>query len=436
VPSIAILGAGLAGLAAANRLGQLGLDVTIFEKTASCGGHARSIHYDGFTFDEGPHVSFTKDLRVQQLFARGAGAVLNFPLNLANAVDGRFITHPVQCHLAGLPHEFIASCIADIAHERSMNRRSIRDYEQWCIAAFGRTFAETFTFPYTRKYWTVEPCCLTTDWVGSRMYPPRLLDVVRGALGRQEGAFHYISDIRYPARGGFQSFIGGMLDVPIATNCEAIAVQPKKRTIEFQNGTSVHYDVLISTLPLPVLAGLIEPPFVPRSITHAAARLLCTSVVLVDLAVSGLVVPDTHIVYVHDERRVSSRIHFPSRLARANAPEGCECVQVEVYYTAAKPIRISRDHLAERVVEELVDLHIIGSRDDVRFVRVRDIPFANVVFTAPRAAAVCTVRRWLETLHIEVAGRYGEWDYFWTDDSVRSGWRAADAVIRWLHDDV
>ena len=73
---------------------------------------------------------------------------------------------------------------------------------------FGSAFAEEFPFAYTRKYWTVEADQMTTDWVGSRMYPPSLSDVVRGAIEpEQSGDFHYLSSFRYPAHGGYQSFL-------------------------------------------------------------------------------------------------------------------------------------------------------------------------------------------------------------------------------------
>jgi len=431
--AVAIVGAGLAGLAAASRLSEHGIEAVISEKSPDRGGHACSVEYEGFTFDEGPHVSFTADKRIEQLFARGAGSVRRFPLHITNAFDGRFIPHPVQCHLAGLSPDLISACIADLARAHATPGGPPRDYEQWCLASLGRTFAETFTFPYTRKYWTVEPRQMTTEWIGRRMYAPRLIDMIRGALGTNDGAFHYLSEVRYPASGGFQAFVGAFATAPVALHREAIGIRPRQRTVEFADGTSSCYDVLIATVPLPTLVRIIEPACVPEAVREAADHLLCSSLTLVDVALSAIALPDAHIVYVHDERFVSTRIHFPSRLAAANAPTGLHSVQVEVYHSSDKPLPIRRDHLADRIVDELIELAIVARRDDVRFARVRDVPFANVVFTTHRAAAVDTIRRWLESIDILVAGRYGEWAYFWTDDAVRSGWRAADAVASRLH---
>src|SRR5262249_19339093 len=70
---VAILGAGFAGLAAAQRCRQLGAAVAVYEKNACLGGHASSMVVNGFTFDEGPHVSFTKKDVIKELLARGVG---------------------------------------------------------------------------------------------------------------------------------------------------------------------------------------------------------------------------------------------------------------------------------------------------------------------------------------------------------------------------
>lgn len=57
--SIAVVGAGPAGLVAARRLAQAGFDVTVFEREDRVGGRVRSVHDSGFVFDKGFQVLFT-----------------------------------------------------------------------------------------------------------------------------------------------------------------------------------------------------------------------------------------------------------------------------------------------------------------------------------------------------------------------------------------
>jgi phytoene desaturase len=53
---IAVIGGGLAGLAAAARLAAAGLDVTVFEQNDQFGGKAGQLSVDGFRFDTGPSL--------------------------------------------------------------------------------------------------------------------------------------------------------------------------------------------------------------------------------------------------------------------------------------------------------------------------------------------------------------------------------------------
>lgn len=51
---VAVIGAGISGLACAHRLQQLGVDVTVFESNSAAGGMIDSVEKDGFLFEAGP----------------------------------------------------------------------------------------------------------------------------------------------------------------------------------------------------------------------------------------------------------------------------------------------------------------------------------------------------------------------------------------------
>ena len=64
----------MAGFGAAHRLHQEGIAPVMYDKNAYYGGHTMSFRYEsGFLFDVGPHISFTKDTRIQELFADSVG---------------------------------------------------------------------------------------------------------------------------------------------------------------------------------------------------------------------------------------------------------------------------------------------------------------------------------------------------------------------------
>jgi protoporphyrinogen oxidase len=430
---VAIIGAGIAGLGAADGVSEAGRRATVFEASEHIGGHTSSVTRDGFTFDEGPHVSFTKDDRVRATFDAGAETIHEFAARITNYFTGLWLPHPAQCHLFGVDPDLISKCVEDLVESKLRPIEEPKNYEEWCIDGLGESFFREFTARYTRKYWTVDAHEMTTDWVADRMYAPRIGEVVRGALGNQQnGDFHYLSRFRYPTTGGFESFLGALgrqADFCLGKRVSAIDVEA--RELRFADGSSARYKDLISTMPLPLLVRAIESDQCPADVRAAAERLRCTSVLLVDVAVARADLFDCHWFYVYDEDLLISRGHFPHMLAQANAPEGCGSIQLEVYFGAHKPLPAAPDDVAERVLDELVHLGILRGRSEVLWVRDRVVPFANVLFDHNRSSALEIIKSWLDaTPGLEVAGRYGEWGYLWTDDSLISGWNAAARLER------
>ncbi len=82
--AIAILGTGMAALGAAYRL-RSESGTVLYDENPYAGGHtATTRHPTGFLFDKGPHVSFTKDERIQGLFAesvKGEYEAVQYSLN-------------------------------------------------------------------------------------------------------------------------------------------------------------------------------------------------------------------------------------------------------------------------------------------------------------------------------------------------------------------
>ena len=124
---IAVLGAGMAGMAAAKTL--FDQDCTVFEARNQPGGHASSFHTNGFTFDEGPHLSFTPFERVKTFFARSVeNRFYEHPALADNYYQGMFLKHPVQCNLNGLPSALVTRCIADFVRAQYQDNRDIQPY--------------------------------------------------------------------------------------------------------------------------------------------------------------------------------------------------------------------------------------------------------------------------------------------------------------------
>src|SRR4029079_3341258 len=179
---IAILGSGMAGLGAARLLREENLDSVVFDKRARFGGHTSSHEWQGFTFDEGPHVSFTRNERIQELFASNVdGEFETIHAKMTNYWKGHWIKHPAQVNLHGLPTELVGDVIKDFVAAHEEPTSDFKNYKEFLYASFGKAFAETFPMEYALKYHTTSADNMSTDWLGPRFYRPDLDEVLRGA---------------------------------------------------------------------------------------------------------------------------------------------------------------------------------------------------------------------------------------------------------------
>ncbi len=427
---VTILGSGMAGFGAAYRLHSLGIPSVMYEKNAYHGGHTSSFTFEnGFVFDEGPHVSFTKDRRIQDLLADSVDQKYEVvPYNVNNYWQGYWIKHPAHCNLHGLPTKLVVDIIRDFVAVHGATDGSVRNYEEWLVRSYGNTFARTFPMQYTRKYHTTEANNMSTDWLGPRMYQPSLEEVLTGALTKETPNVHYVTEFRYPSYNGFVSYFTKFL--PTATlklGHEVSEIDPEEKSLTFAHGGRAKYRALVSSLPLPELIRRIKG--VPPEISAAAEQLSCSSCVVVNIGIGRERISDAHISYFYDPDIVFTRLSFPSLMSRHNAPEGACSVQAEIYYSRKyRPLEHKPETYADLVVADLRRVGLLQETDPILFQNVRIIPYANVIFDLERARALALVHGYLDEIGIAYCGRYGKWAYIWTDEAFISGEEAAQRV--------
>lgn len=89
---VAIIGGGLAGLAAASELSSRGINVTVFETAPQLGGRARNVHWKGLILDNGQHIllgAYHQTLRLMKKIGLNAEESLlrqSLNLNMRHAI--------------------------------------------------------------------------------------------------------------------------------------------------------------------------------------------------------------------------------------------------------------------------------------------------------------------------------------------------------------
>jgi protoporphyrinogen oxidase len=427
---IAILGAGISGLSTSFHLGHR--NAVIFEAQDHYGGHVHSWVRDGITWDDGPHISFTTNEYVRNLFAENVeGEYEELEIRATNYFHGHWIDHPAQTHLYQVPEPLRTRCLESFLETASTDGHpKPRNYQEWLHQAMGPVFAETFPAAYTRKYWTTEPANLDVDWIGVRVLRPTVEEVTEGANGPLDRPTYYVAtrDSRYPSRGGFWSYTHRLArgaDIRYGKRLERVHLG--RRSLGFSDGTTSEYDALVSTLPLPVLVSASVDA--PDDVREAAAILRCTNFLYVQVAVDHPSLRDELWVYVYDEDKLSTRISITEKFAPANAPPGMTGIQVEVYGSPYRPLPDESEDVGRGVTKELIEMGLVKGPEAIRSVHVKSVPWGNAIFDLNRRAALDVIAGFLDRMGVIRAGRYAEWKYLMTDACVLSGRRAAGECL-------
>jgi len=422
VSDIIIIGGGIAGLGASFALRRQGKAATVFEKTSDYGGLCGNFTIaGGFRFDRFVHFSFAKDEEVNDIFRVSTGGdIITHTPNPYNIYNGIWIKHPAQNNLFPLSDEEKREIIEDFRRRPSgVDPSSIADYEKWLRIQYGNAFAERFPMAYTPKYWMSEARELETGWVGNRLYQPSLEEVMEGARSACTPVTYYAKEMRYPAVGGFKRYLSALADgADIRYDSEVTEINPADKTVT-SGGDIYHYSRLISSMPLPVLINSLKID-VPKEVSDAAGKLRCTSGYQISVALKGDKIPPYLWWYIYDRDILPARVYSPSLKSPDNAPAGCSSLQLEVYCAEND---YSRGELIEKSVKPLIELGAIRSEDIIE-VDVRFEPWANVIFDHNIHAARRTVLDFVRSLGIKPIGRFGLWDYLWTDQSLMSGLEA------------
>jgi protoporphyrinogen oxidase len=426
---IIVLGAGLAGLSAAHYLGG---DCEVFEKELHIGGHCHTRRIEGFNFDEGAHVFFGKDDCSRQFVLEPLGREM-IPHRAEiwnNYGEHRYGRYPVQANASALPAELSTRCVLDFIETSRQPQPEVRDYAEWCYAAFGKGFADEFMLRYAEKVWTVNPRELNAEWVGSkvgtRISRPSLEQVIRGAIDPSPQELNYLTEFSYPAHGGFGRIVDPLASGPanVRLGCGVAEIEAEARRITFSDCTSRQYVAAISTIPLPTLVQLAIDA--PAEVRAAAGLLMWTSVRCVNLGVARSGVGRGHWVYFYDHDVPFFRVSFPSKFAPDNAPAGCSSISCEIAYSRRKPL--DENEVVGRTVDALKRTGVLLETDSIVLEDQVDIPFAYVVFDFDRGPSLRLIHSWMERVGIYPCGRFGEWGYHWSFEAIASGLRVARRV--------
>lgn len=415
-----ILGAGISGLAAASVLEKE--NTVVFEKENYYGGLCNSFNINGFTFDTSIHLSFTNNIRIREYFDK-IEYNTHLPISY-NFWSGYWLKHPVIHNLYKIPVKDKIECIKGFVERPQIEK--INNYNEWLLATYGKDIVEKFHSKYTRKYWCKASEELSTTWVGERLNTPKLENMLSGAFQENNDIEYYAKEMRYPKEGGYKAFLNPLYEKSrVELNKEAIKINTKEKYVRFKDESTIYYENIISSLPINEVVKLLDN--VPQQVIKSSENLLNTSVALVSIGFNKPDIPKYLWFYIYDEDILPARVYSPSLKSKNNAPDGCSSLQFEIYYSKDKKLNMSEDDILQHVRQKMIDMNICKEKD-ILFMDYREVKYANVTFYNNMEYDRDIVKEYLNNQGIILIGRFGEWDYLWSDQSYLSGLRVIDNI--------
>ncbi len=417
----AIIGAGASGLSLALMLDG---DVTVFEQSDRSGGHCRTTVQDGWTFDQGPHIMFSRDSDVLDFMIASLGDNVH-QSRRRNRVyaDGRMVKYPFENDLRSLDLDARTHCLLTyLFNDHAPLAKNPSNLDEWFLGHFGEGMTDLYFRPYNEKVWNVALRDLSMSW-SERIPSPPPADVVKGALGvATEGYLHQLN-YHYPLVGGYQAITDAWTKL-LPENClrlhtvvTSIEKLGRRVQVTTTSGTE-QFDRVISTAPMSSLPSLVAD--VPTSIREAVRSLRVNPIDVITLGYRGEDPNHYTAVYFADESYWPNRVSSPSVFSPRNAPDGCFSLQAEITFPPGDGYRkIADDTLVAHVHEGLVSSGLVEAGSEPVFHDVQRVESAYVVYTNGYESTVATIREWALEAGITLHGRFGSFDYLNVDGCVQ-----------------
>lgn len=413
---IGILGGGIAGLSLSYFLGA---DSEILEKDSTVGGLCRSFRKDGFTYDLGGHIIFSKDTEILdfELSMLGDRAERYFRKNSV-WFKGRHVKYPFENGLSALDKDDIFDILYHFIDNPPRAQHNFRD---WIYNTFGRGLAEKYLIPYNRKIWNTDPAEMSTQWV-ERIPKPPLADLIKSALGIEtEGYVHQLY-FHYPKTGGFQTLpesFAEKVEDRIVRNFPVERIERKGKLWRIGGPAGEReYERIVSTMPIFDMMSALTA--VPPEVRRAVDNLRFNSLIVVMVGVQKERLVDQFAVYCPQPDLIFHRLCFYGYFGRAYVPEGATSVVAEITAREGDEVwSLSDSQVAQRVVDDLAREGFID-RKDVITTDVKRTKYAYVIYDLDYAKNTAVIHDFCRSQGIELCGRFAEFVYYNSDAVIRS----------------
>lgn len=355
-----VLGAGMSGLVVAYEYAKRGLKVKVIERLQVPGGLARTMRFDGYYIDAGPHLFHTSNPDIIAYWGELFSDVFKTPtLYGKNYVDGLFFDYPLtEETLKQLNVDLYETIKSELGAVDKKKLTEARNYKEYMTQLAGPTLQKLFYDEYPEKLWGIPVTQLSANWAPQRIeirkekkpfHSSQWSAVAKNGCGETmeilaKKVTDFGGEIFYNESITGLGLNGGRID-RINTTEKIIPV--------FDS------DIVISTLPVTTNAGFFQ---IPCSLSYRNVKL-----VVVITTGKDPFPADADWLYFKDKEVIFHRAGLQTRFSREGIPEGWSIICCEIAYSIGDSVsKMADDELTNRVISDLEKLGFIEQHEIVR----------------------------------------------------------------------
>lgn len=288
-PGIGIIGGGIMGITLAYRLSQQGYDVTIYERGNSLGGLAKYFDYDGVRIDRFYHTILSSDLSMHGLIEEsGVTDKLHFVETKQAFYDnGKLYPFNTPLELMTYPPLSIFQRfrlglqILYAQLESDWKKMDVVPVEDWLTKVSGRAVFEKVWKPLLRAKFDTTADNVPATYIWSRLQ--RMLKTREGVTSKE--MMCYLETGYYTVfEALMEKCIANGVKVELNFEVDKILIEDGRATgLMTSDGQEIRENLLISTLPSPILASLLgdgPPDFRDQLVGQEYLGVLCPLMIL------------------------------------------------------------------------------------------------------------------------------------------------------------
>ncbi len=399
-----IIGAGISGLACADRLGER--DYLIVEAEDEIGGYCRTVKRDGFVWDYSGHFFHFRHPEIEEeLVSRMDGRVLRIERDSRVWYADRFIDFPFQKNIHQLPEAEYQECVRDLKARPSEDQTN--SFKEMLYARYGRGIAEKFLIPYNEKLYATNLATLDVDAMG-RFFPHASAEEILSRADQTEPE-GYNATFTYP-EGGAVQYVEALAK---GTRPESIALAERVTAIDVERSVAttskrdIQFDTVISTAPLVSLLRIC-------GIDHDEQAFDWSKVLVFNLGFNAKGPSGVHWIYYPQRELCFYRVGFYDNIFDSDR------MSLYVEIGLSREVEAGRRAGEEWLPRVLTDLQTCGVVRDHSLVASHQVLLdpAYVHITPRSIAETERTKRVLATRGVYSIGRYGSWRYCSIEDNI------------------